>query len=105
MGIKNIRSSFELYRTQHNNIYPALSSLQNNWLPLLEKTSISGNIDPSEKYGPYMQQPPKNPWTEQSTVVNITSSGDITDGWRYDENTGEIAAVGFDESTGTFSPP
>lgn len=103
--LKNIRSAFELYRTQHNNNYPTLAELQSSWGVLLLTTNVDGIINPEGKFGPYMQQAPKNPWTESSSVVNAASTGDSNDGWRYDENTGEISPVGFDEAAGTFTPP
>lgn len=103
--LKNIRSAFELYRTQHNNNYPSLADLQANWSVLLTNTNVDGSVDPKGVFGPYIQQPPKNPWTNSSSVVNAASTGDINDGWRYDEITGEIRPVGFDEGTGRFSPP
>ena len=103
--LKNIRSAFELFRTQHNNRYPTLAELQDNWGVLVNNTNIDSSISVDGKYGPYMQQSPKNPWTESTAVVNIISTGDITDGWRYNENTGEIAPVGFDEGTGDFTSP
>ncbi len=103
--LKNIRSAFELYRTQHNNKYPTLADLQSNWSVMINNTSIDGSLSVDGKYGPYMQQPPKNPWTESTSVVNIVSAGDIADGWRYNENTGEIVPVGFDEGTGKFAEP
>ena len=103
--LKNIRSAFELYRTQHNNKYPTLADLQSNWSVMINNTNIDGTISVDGKFGPYMQQPPKNPWTESSLVINIVSAGDMSDGWRYNENTGEIIAVGFDEGTGKFVEP
>jgi len=103
--LKNIRSAFELYRTQHNNAYPTLSELQSTWSVLLNLTLINGELSPEGRFGPYLQQAPKNPWTESTSVVNIASTGDIADGWRYDENTGEIIPVGFDEGLGKFSAP
>ena len=42
---------------------------------------------------------------KSSLVINIVSAGDMSDGWRYNENTGEIIAVGFDEGTGKFVEP
>ncbi len=103
--LKNIRSAFELYRTQHNNKYPTLSELQSEWSVMISNTNIDGSVSVDGKFGPYMQQSPKNPWTESSVVINIVSGGDITDGWRYNENTGEIIPVGFDEGSGEFSSP
>lgn len=103
--LKNIRSAFELYRTQHNNRYPALEDLQNNWGVMIYNTDSDGTINVNGSYGPYMQQAPKNPWTDSSQVLNFINSGDINDGWRYNENTGDIIAVGFDESTGKYIEP
>lgn len=103
--LKNIRSSLELYRTQHNNRYPTLAALQDGWGVMTNKTNADGSIADDGRFGPYLQQEPKNPWTEGVSVVSFSSSGDITDGWRYDEDSGDILAVGFDEANGSFNPP
>lgn len=103
--LKNIRSAFELYRTQHNNDYPTLAQLQSEWGVLLKKTALDGNISTDAKYGPYLQQPPRNPWTESYEVILMSNPGDMTDGWRYEEGAGDITPVGFDEGSGTFVTP
>ncbi len=38
--LKNIRSAFELYRTQHNNKYPTLSELQSEWSVMISNTNL-----------------------------------------------------------------
>ncbi len=54
------------------------------------------------EFGPYLQQPPLNPFTNVSTVA-AADAGSL--GWVYDELTGEILASGFDELTGEFTDP
>lgn len=101
--MQTIRSQLELYQVQHNGNYPTLAQLQASWGVMTSKTDVDGTINASGAYGPYLQQAPKNPFTNSSTVV--ASGGAATDGWVYTETTGAISAVGFDESTQTFTSP
>lgn len=110
--LQTIRSQLELYQIQHNGAYPTLAQLQNDtgggtgdqWGVMINKTNVSGTIDAANEFGPYMQQPPKNPFTNKSTVVTGTAyTADLDDGWVYDATTGSIWACGFDEATGTYS--
>ena len=90
--LQTIRSQLELFQVQHNGSYPDLSDSSNPWGPLTEESSAdhtSAGIDSDGgDYGPYLQQAPKNPFTNGSTVAS-DNSGD----WKYDSSTGEIQAV------------
>jgi len=119
--LQTVRSQLELYQVQHNGNYPSITDLQDDtgagtgdqWGKMINKTDVSGGILTSgdagyaDGYGPYLQQPPKNPFTQSSTVVAGTSNSDgaATDGWVYDADTGQIWAVGFDETTGEYTEP
>ena len=89
--LQTIRSQLELYQVQHNGDYPLLTTV---WVDM---TAVGG------EFGPYLQQAPTNPITGNSLAV---ASGGVvaTDGWNYNEVTGEITAVGFDEDNGVALP-
>ena len=97
--LSTLRTQFEVYKVQHREGYPQLSAL---WVNLIEKTNADGNLDPSGRFGGYLTKPPVHPFTGSSTAV-APGTETITDGWTYDETSGAIHAVGFDESTGLFT--
>ncbi len=83
--LQTIRSQLELYQVQHNGVYPTLSS---NWDQLTRKTNVAGSTTIAtgeDSYGPYLQQAPKNPFNNSSTVGSA-----ITNGWTYDATTGVL---------------
>lgn len=105
--LQTIRSQLELYQVQHNGRYPLMSEL---WTNMSSKTNLpadaataTGDVNANGAFGPYLQAAPKNPFTQSSVVV--ASGGAATDGWVYDEDTGAISAVGFDEATQTYTAP
>jgi hypothetical protein len=65
-------------------------------------TDVNGNTS-GTTYGPYLQQAPKNPFTNSFSAV--ASGGAATDGWIYTQATGSISAIGFDEDTLTYTAP
>ena len=99
--LKSIRAQLELYRVHHHDQYPTMDQM---WDNLLVATDPQGNPDPDSQYGPYILNPPRNPYTRSTTIVEM-GSGCVDVGWEYDEATGEIRAVGFDEETELFTPP
>jgi general secretion pathway protein G len=71
--LQTLRSQLELYQLHHNGDYPDLSM---NWDQMTKQTDIDGSTTPAagvQTFGPYLQQPPENPF-ELSTTV----SGDPT---------------------------
>jgi len=99
--LQTLRVQLELYKSQHEGVYPRLDQLWNN---LTEHTDALGNIDAAGRFGPYLRKPPTNQYTHSTTVVAI-GAGTANDGWEYNEVDGSIAAIGFDEETGRYSPP
>jgi hypothetical protein len=65
---------------------------------------MHGNITEDGEQGPYLRKAPLNQYTTSTTVV---APGEATanDGWIYDEEKGEIDAVGFNEETQSFTAP
>ena len=72
--LQTMRSQLELYRVQHNGVYPTLTT---NWNQMTSKTDVDGTVNASGAFGPYLQQPPINPF-ENSTTVSGTSASDGT---------------------------
>ena len=99
--LHTLRSQVELYRAQHDDDAPTLAQL---WTVMVSKTDVNGNVDANGRYGPYLVREPVNAWTSSSTVVAV-GAGTANDGWEYDETTGYITAVGYDEATNTFTSP
>ena len=85
--LQTIRSQLELYQVQHNGSYPTLAQLQASWGVMTSKTDATGTINASGAFGPYLQQPPKNPVQNSSTVAAAAAAGV---GWVYDASTGAI---------------
>jgi general secretion pathway protein G len=99
--LRTLREQFEIYKIQHDNQYPRLDAL---WDSVTQTSDAAGNPDPDGTLGPYLMQPPRNPYTLGTNIVAM-GSGSARDGWEYDEGTGAIVAVGFDEQTGSYQAP
>lgn len=92
--LQTIRSQLELYQIQHNGTYPTAAQLNvvapNEWGVMTKETDVTGAIVVGGDYGPYLQQPPVNPF-EDTSVVAAAAAADV--GWVYNESTGAITAV------------
>ena len=102
--LQRLRKVIEMYQLDHGATYPTLAQLQADWSVLTSTTNMDGSLSPAGAFGPYIIKAPVNPYTHSSTVA-ATGAATASHGWEYDETTGEIAAVGFDETTETFKPP
>ncbi len=110
--LQTLRSQLELYQVQHNGVYPTLAQLNANsseWGVMTNKTTVTGSIDNTNgEFGPYLQQAPQNPFTLSTIAVDNSggaATGTASDGWLYNENNGDISAVGFNEATGEYTAP
>ncbi len=99
--LQTVRSQIELYRVKNNGDVPLL--VTDGWDVFTE--ALDANGDPA----PYLQAAPANPFNSMTDVVDGDSTqadwydaGEDTAGWVYDEATGEIAAVGFDEANQNY---
>ncbi|MEX2670616.1 MAG: prepilin-type N-terminal cleavage/methylation domain-containing protein [Phycisphaeraceae bacterium] len=99
--LKSARAQLELYKVHHNEEYPALEQM---WSSMLMPTDAEGVTDPNGRHGPYLQKAPMNIFT-RSTEVAAFGQATSSHGWEYDEDTGRLAAVGFNEDTLSFPPP
>lgn len=89
--LQTIRSQLELYQVQHNGDYPTLIQLWDNFTTETEVDGTAGDAS-GDELGPYMQQPPINPFESSSTVV-APGGAAAGVGWVYDENNGAVWAV------------
>jgi general secretion pathway protein G len=92
--LQSIRSQLELYQVQHNGDYPTLAQLNADWGVMVSKTDATGAIgnDPDiHRFGPYLQQPPRNPFENGSITCAAAAAAGV--GWVYIEADGAIFAV------------
>lgn len=103
-NLQSIRSQIELYKVQHNDNPPSLDTFASQ---MMYTTDIDGTVNGTSKartgdfqFGPYLERVPANPFNNQSGVAEMDAAGD-TDGWEYDEDTGEIRAADGGTTNGT----
>ena len=91
-----METQFEIYRAQHLNKYPTIT---NNSLPqLTSSTNAAGDIgvaSPDFPFGPYILEPPMNPYDGSKNVVPVAVPGQKPagvvgnlGGWQYDVSNG-----------------
>lgn len=97
--LQTIRSQLELYQVQHNGDYPDLTTTSTSaWAQMVSETNISGSITPAATditYGPYLQKPPVNSFTDSAAVAQGASAlgtASASVGWVYNLATGQIKA-------------
>jgi hypothetical protein len=93
--VQTLHSQIELYRLQHQDRYPTLAQLQDNWSVLMRATNVKGSFvigTHGQPYGPYMQSPPVNPLNGKSNVCAL-GSPTANAGWGYNPARGEIKAI------------
>ncbi len=93
-----VETQIELYRAQHLNSYP---SIQENALPQLTRaTNAAGEIGtagPQYPFGPYLLEPPMNPYDGSTKVTPVAAPGQkptapvgALGGWQYDASNGAL---------------
>jgi general secretion pathway protein G len=87
--LQTIRSQIELYEVQHSDTSPFADAM--NWDKMTQTTDATGATS-GTKFGPYLQQPPSNPFTNSSTIVDGASNATTSTGWVLD-STGKMKAV------------
>ena len=91
-----MEAQFEIYRAQHLNKYP---TIMNNSLPqLTSPTNAAGEIGatgPQYPFGPYVLEPPMNPYDGGKNVTPVAVPGQKPGGvvgnlggWQYDVSNG-----------------
>ena len=77
--LQTLRSQIELYKNQHNGEYPTADGAVGSawdWAKMTSKTDIGGTVGTTAGthiYGPYMQQPPKNPFVLNASNTVVTT--------------------------------
>lgn len=85
--LQTLRSQLELYQIQHNGEYPT------TWTQLTGRTNAAGDVGDADAtstthpYGPYLQQPSRNPFITAAEGANLNGVG-----WEYSPTTGQIRA-------------
>lgn len=98
--LQTLRSQIELFKLQHKDAPPALADLKT---ALTTATDIDGGTTGSPKYGPYMQNFPKNPLVAASDGDTIAAAGAATGvGWIYNATAGTIQACDPKETTKSY---
>ena len=86
--LQSIRSQIELYKIQHNDTPPNLTSAT-GWAYLTGPTDTTGNTSTTVGgvfvNGPYLQQVPSNQLNGNTTITNVVAAGA---GWYYTVNGG-----------------
>jgi len=84
--LQTVRSQLELYKAQHNGVYPPAAAA-GVWTEMTQKTNVAGVVTggADAKYGPYLQTVPINPVDD---TTDMATAQDGTNGWAYDPGTG-----------------
>lgn len=89
-NLQTIRGQIDLYKLQHNGNYPTIANFA---AQMTSKTDADGTVNPTGKYGPYLQRIPTNPFTVGGTGNDVTSTAAAANkAWYYNETTGEFKA-------------
>jgi prepilin-type N-terminal cleavage/methylation domain-containing protein len=94
--LATLRSQIQLYRFQHNGLWPANGATDSTLFTnqLLSRTDVDGTVNATAgAYGPYfVGQLPPNPFNNLRTVTVSTTNAtpDGTTGWVYNSTTGQI---------------
>lgn len=86
-NLQSIRGQLELFRLQHNGLYPNLATFSDE---MTKKTDADRTVNASGKYGPYLQVIPVNPFNNSNEVT--ATSTETTKGWLYNATTGAFLA-------------
>ena len=97
-NVRMIRCQIELYKIQHDNLYPTSTSEAAFKLCLTSKTDVDGSINASGAYGPYMQSFPKNAVSDSDSVTIVAAvpaAGNVsaTGGWFLNSSDGMVYAI------------
>jgi general secretion pathway protein G len=92
-NLQTARSQIQLYKVQHNDALPGAATDTTFVDAMTKKTKIDGTVDEtSGSYGPYLQQIPKNPFDDSSTVTEGTGTPGSGSGWYFNTSTGAFNA-------------
>lgn len=88
-----LRNAIDLYEAEHQGDYPALATFTTQ---LTQYTDIDGDVsatkDTTHVYGPYLRAVPALKVGSNKGDNTVAASAGGTEGWLYDEDTGDISA-------------
>jgi general secretion pathway protein G len=90
--LQTIRSQLELFQVQHGGTYPTLGAgAAADWSILTAKSNQNETVAPAvgTTYGPYLQQPPHNPFEDSTSIAAAPAAGV---GWVYSQANGTMKA-------------
>jgi len=87
-SLANVRNQIEIFKTQHNDVSPALSGMWTLMLTQTDTTEATTNAPSGTHWGPYLQAAPVNPLNNLTGVSSATV--DSNAGWFY-----QPAGLGF----------
>jgi len=93
--LQTLRSQIELYKVQHNDVAPTLANFEDQMIYCSTIAGVDNDVktrDATHEFGPYLERVPENPFTNSDNVVAWGSSA-VTDGWEYNQTSGEIRAA------------
>jgi general secretion pathway protein G len=89
-NLQTIRGQIDLYKLQHNGSYPGQTTFA---AQMTSKTDADGTVNPTGKYGPYLQRIPTNPFTVGGTGNDVTNTAAAPNkAWYYDATPGTFKA-------------
>lgn len=89
-NVQTIRGQIDLYKLQHNGGLPGQATFA---AQMTGKTDADGTVNPTGKYGPYLQRVPTNPFTVGGTGNDVTNGAAAANkAWFYEATTGEFKA-------------
>ena len=95
--LQTVRAQLELYRMQHDNVYPAAATFVTQLTTKTDRTGAAGT-----EFGPYMQEFPTNNFNDKTTVevkAGTDGLGDGSHGWFFDTTAGRFYADTSDQMT------
>jgi len=85
--LQSIRSQIELYKIHHGDQLPGTAPTGATFVQAMtQKTDQDGDMAGNDKYGPYMQAIPINPFSDSNSVTTGSSklaAGSATGGWYF----------------------
>lgn len=89
-NLQTIRSQIQVYKIQHNDVYPTAAAFANQMTLASKADGTTAAVGTAGfDLGPYLQSIPANPYTNTSTI----GTGAVgSSAWYYDETTGTFRA-------------
>jgi len=112
-NLQSIRSQVELYKVQHNDAVPEPEDGGATWNRMTQTTDIDGAAsgtkvrDDTNKYGPYLERVPNNPFNDLNAILVVADSDGVAAdddyGWILVTSTGEVYPANTGELPGDSS--